>query len=158
MRGRMPAPQAGCIRLAVSQHEEGLVDMSAEENKALFLRFFEDAWSGRNPNDHEWIDEILVSFPDLEATPDKVLAAEDGHVVIVFTVTATHQGEYRGLVATGEPITFQGITVARMKDGKMVDEDAVATKMGGVMFGQIVGQNVETGWRVTTIGEANEAG
>ena len=61
MRGRTHAPQAGCIRLAVSQHEEGLVDMSAEENKALFLRFFDDAWTGRQQN--SWMDEIQAAFP-----------------------------------------------------------------------------------------------
>jgi hypothetical protein len=35
MRGRPPALQAGCIKLAVSLHDRGMTDMSAEENLAL---------------------------------------------------------------------------------------------------------------------------
>jgi predicted ester cyclase len=112
-----------------------------EQNKAEFLRFFEVVWSGRLPGDEEWMGEILTAFPDLKATPDRVLAAEGGHVVIMFTVTATHQGDYRGVPATGEPITFKGITVAQMENGKIVDEFFVATKMGAVMFGQTLDQD-----------------
>jgi predicted ester cyclase len=59
----------------------------------------------------------------------------------MFTVTATHQGDYRGVPATGEPITFKGITVAQMENGKIVDEFFVATKMGAVMFGQTLDQD-----------------
>ena len=109
--------------------------MSAEENKAVFLQVFEDVWGGRFPDD-EWSGEILAAFPDLKVTPDKVLAAEGGHVVIMFTATATHQGDYRGIAATGEPITFRGTTAARLENGKIVDEFAVTEKMGSVMFGQ----------------------
>ena len=120
--------------------------MSAEENKALFLRFFEDAWTGRNPEDHEWVDEILAAFPDLTVTPDKVLAAEDGHVVIMFTGTGTHQVDYRGVPATGEPTSFRGTTVVRVENGKLVDEFAATEKMGAVMFG-VTEWLDEVGWR-----------
>lgn len=117
--------------------------MSAQENKAVFLRFFDDVWANRVPDD-EWASEILDAFPDLKVTPDAVLAAEGGRVVIIFTGTGTHQKDFRGVPASGEPTTFQGITVARMEDGKIVDEFAVATKMGAVMFGQTLGYDHDT--------------
>ena len=115
---------------------EGNIDMSAEENRAVFLQFFEDVWGGRFPEDDEWLGEIRAAFPDFKVTPDKVLAAEGGHVVIMFTGTATHQGDYRGIPATGEPISFRGTTVARLEDGKIVDEFAATEKMGSVILGQ----------------------
>lgn len=34
----------------------------------------------------------------------------------------THQGNFEGIPATGEPIGFRGTTVARIENGKMVDE------------------------------------
>ncbi len=110
--------------------------MSAEGNKAVFLRFFEDVWGGRPPYDDAWIKEIQAAFPDLMATPDRVLAAEDDHVVILFTVTATHQEDYKGIPATGEPITFRGTTTARLENGQIVEEFPFLEKMGAVMIGQ----------------------
>jgi steroid delta-isomerase-like uncharacterized protein len=96
--------------------------MSAEENKALFLRFFEDAWGGRHPENAGWLGEIRAAFPDFKVTPDKVLAAEGGHVVIMFTGTGTHHGDYSGIPASGKPISFRGTTVARIENGKNVEE------------------------------------
>ncbi len=120
--------------------------MSAEENKTLFLRFFDDVWAGRDPDDENWpgdetwpgrpwMDEIRAAFSDLQATPDVVLAADD-HVVIIFTVTAVHRKDYRGIPASGKPITFRGSTTALFENGKIVDEFAFATKMGAVMLEQ----------------------
>ena len=118
--------------------------MSAEENKALFLRFFDDVWAGRIQDD-PWMDEIQAAFPDLKATPDRALVAKDAdendYVVVIFTVTAIHQGDYKGIPATGKPMTFRGTTVAQMENGKIVEEFAVAEKMGAVMFGQSLHQD-----------------
>ena len=104
--------------------------MSVEEdNKAVFLEFFNRAWSTGAP-EQGWIEEIRRSFPDLVVTPDTVLAAEGGHVVIMFTGTGTHQGDYKELPATGETVTFRGITVCRLENGKMVDEFACLDQAG----------------------------
>ena len=127
-----------------------LIDMSAEENKAVFLRYFEEAWAQRSEDDHragddQEMDEFHAAFGDLKATPDLVLAAEDDHVLIRFTVTAVHRKDYRGIPATGKPISWWGTTVARMENGKIVDEFAVAEKMGAVMFG-VTSWLDEVGW------------
>ena len=122
-----------------------LIDMSAEENKAVFLAYFEEAWAPRLADDQE-TDEFRVAFGDLKATPDLVLAAEDDHVLIRFTVTAVHREDYKGIPATGKPISFWGTTVARMENGKIVDEFAVAEKMGAVLFG-VTSWLEEVGWR-----------
>jgi hypothetical protein len=104
-------PRLGASNLAVRLDEkgridmsaEGNIDMSAEENRAVFLQFFEDVWGGRFPEDDEWLGEIRAVFPDFKVTPDKVLAAEGGHVVIMFTGTATHQGGYRDILPPANP-------------------------------------------------------
>ncbi len=103
--------------------------MSAQENKAQFLQYFEDVWGGKYPEDDEWLGGIHAAFPDFKITPDKVLAAEDDHVVIMFTVTGTFRGDYKGTPATGDPITFRGATMARMENGYPIGEFAVAEKL-----------------------------
>ena len=104
--------------------------MSAEENKAQFLQYFEDVWGGKYPEDDEWLGGIHAAFPDFKITPDKVLAAEDDHVVIMFTVTGTHREDYKGTPATGKLMTFRGATMARIENGRIVDEFAVVEKLG----------------------------
>ena len=51
--------------------------------------------------DYRWVPLSQIS-PNL---PNAVLAAEDDHVLIRFTVTAVHRKDYRGIPATGKPMT-----------------------------------------------------
>jgi predicted ester cyclase len=60
--------------------------------------------------------------------------------LVIFTVTAIHQGAYKSIRATGKPMTFRGTTVAQMENGKIVEEFAVAEKMAAAMFGQSLHQ------------------
>lgn len=91
------------------------------------------------------MDEIRAAFHDLKPTPDRVLVAkdadEDDYVVAIFTVTAIHQGDHKGIPATGKRMTFRGTAVAQLENGKIVEEFAVAEKTGAVMFGQSLHQD-----------------
>lgn len=60
------------------------------------------------------------AFPDLKITLDEVVASGD-LVASHFTCQATHLGDHLGLPATGTPVTFCGMSLARFKDGKIVE-------------------------------------
>lgn len=67
-----------------------------------------------------YIAAIRTGFPDFHvATED--LIAEGDKVAIRWIVTATHQGELMGIPATGKEVTWTGMTIWRLEDGKMVE-------------------------------------
>lgn len=123
--------------------------MTEEEksNETLVRRWFEDVWNQKRP---EVIDELLSpdciargmgpngtdlhgpegfksahtlfagAFPDLHITLDEVVAARD-LVATHFTCRATHSGDNMGVPATGRPVVFSGMTMARIQNGRVVE-------------------------------------
>jgi predicted ester cyclase len=49
------------------------------------------------------------------------IVAEGDRVVYRWTVHATHVGEVMGIQGTGTPITFGGIEIYRLRDGRIVE-------------------------------------
>ncbi|MDP9439212.1 MAG: ester cyclase [Actinomycetota bacterium] len=121
--------------------------MSAEENKALVRRIFEEGWNAGNlgvfdeaiapdyvlhdpsvPEDVVGIDGIkgfasafLHAFPDLHfSIEDQV--AEGDRVVTRWTSSATHQGELMGIAPTGNRTGVSGVTVGRISGGKLAED------------------------------------
>lgn len=121
--------------------------MSAEENKALVRRVFEEGWNAGNlgvfdeaiapdyvlhdpsvPEDVVGIDGIkgfasafLGAFPDLHfSIEDQV--AEGDRVVTRWTSSATHQGELMGIAPTGNRTEVSGVTVGRISGGKLAED------------------------------------
>src|SRR5947207_3881955 len=112
--------------------------MSAEANKALVRRFYEEVWGG---GDLDVADEVFVheyerhdfragdaapgaegqkqiaaafrtAFPDLTWEIDFILA--DGDLVAGrWTATGTHLGTWAGVEPTGRSMRFSGINVFR---------------------------------------------
>jgi len=119
--------------------------MSLEENKAIVRNWYE-AFNKRNlalayeliaPNyiNHtlqlrgredvkKSITMLIKGFPDLHTTIEDIIAEGD-KVWTLFTDTGTHTGEYRGLAPTGKKITFTGIRIWRIVDGKVVERTSV---------------------------------
>ena len=64
---------------------------------------------------------LLTAFPDLQRTVDFQFT-DDIHVVTRWTATATHQGEFMGIAATGKRFTLTGISIHRIAGGKIVEE------------------------------------
>jgi len=67
---------------------------------------------------------FFKDFPDTHATIDDI-AAEGDKVWSRSTVTGTHTGEYRGLPPAGKKITFTGVDICRVVDGKIVEAESV---------------------------------
>jgi steroid delta-isomerase-like uncharacterized protein len=122
--------------------------MTAEENKALARRLFEEGFSqGKVDVVDEVLDPNFVCYdpnsesgevrgadtikgeieyfrnavPDLTYTIEDQIA-EDDKVVTRYTVSGTHQGEFFGVAPTDKPIRMTGMSIDRFEDGKMVEE------------------------------------
>ncbi|MGH2535082.1 MAG: ester cyclase [Thermomicrobiales bacterium] len=115
--------------------------MSAEENKELVRRFFEEVW---NQADETAIDRYIAeqaagndpdfgagreafraqwrkwhaAFPDLHFQIDD-LVAEGNKVVTRWTLTGTHRGEFMGIPATGHAIRVAGTSLDRIEHGQI---------------------------------------
>ena len=62
--------------------------------------------------------EVRSSFPDWHVVADDMLAG-DGIVMKEWTITGTHEGEYRGVPPTGREIEFRGMAKDVIADGKV---------------------------------------
>ena len=65
------------------------------------------------------MDPFLTGLPDFEHVVDDIFSVGD-KVVVRFTITATHTGEFAGLTPTGKKISFTVMAVFR------IDEDKIA--------------------------------
>jgi predicted ester cyclase len=57
------------------------------------------------------------AFPDLHIALDEVIAEGD-RVVVRSTMTGTHDGEYKGIPATGRHVAAESAEIFRVVDGK----------------------------------------
>lgn len=121
--------------------------MSLGENKAEYTRFFDEVLNGRDldvldelndPNlvDHarsdprpelsdleaakESVAMLHRGFPDIKWTVDDMIAEGD-LVVARWTAHGTHGGEFLGIPPTGKEVSFGGIEIVRIVDGKGVE-------------------------------------
>ena len=121
--------------------------MSTTDNKNIIRHFVEEGLNKRNA---ALIDEVYSSdyvghdperpaprsiedlkmgmvgllgkvFPDAQYSIDG-LFAEDDIVVWHWTFRATHQGELMGIPPTGKTISFSGVNIFRVTDGKVIED------------------------------------
>ena len=119
--------------------------MSAEENKAIVRRIFEDIINNRDmkvvdelfatdyvfhgPGGHELhgpdafkqiISQPHTAYPDFHITAEDMIAEGD-KVVCRFTSQGTHKGMLRGIAPTNKQVKVTGIVIYRIVDGKIVE-------------------------------------
>ncbi len=120
--------------------------MSTETNKAICRRFLEQVYNEQRvdlvqeflakdlvqhiagsppvPSGLESFKQgltvALAAFPDIQLTYDDEIAEGD-KVVFRWTMTATHQGEFMGIPATGNQITRSGAAIYRLDNAKIAE-------------------------------------
>jgi predicted ester cyclase len=109
--------------------------VTAQENKAVVRRYFEEFHNGRESGILEEImvadlleptrqvtHMLLTAFPDYRLTIVEQIAGED-KVATVWTGSGTHQGQWEspaGTIApTGREVTWVGTTTLRLSGGKI---------------------------------------
>jgi steroid delta-isomerase-like uncharacterized protein len=75
---------------------------------------------------------LLAAFPDMRMDVEDLIASEDKTVARV-KVTATHQGEFMGVPATGTNIDVQLIDIMRFNSAGLVCEHWGVTDMLSLM-------------------------
>ncbi len=133
--------------------------MSTEDNKRLVRRFYDEVLNGKSfqvleelaTSDYQEHDmlpgqgaglaglrgrvELLMGALDSSFTIEDIIAEGD-RVVVRWTNSGTHVGEFAGIPATGKSFTIAGIDVYRMDGGKMaehwhvVDQLAMLQQLG----------------------------
>lgn len=64
--------------------------------------------------------QLLERFPDFHLVIEEQIAEGD-KVVTRVTFHGTHRGEYRGIPATGRSVSYGGVAIDRIQDGKVVE-------------------------------------
>ncbi len=120
--------------------------MQTEEIKALAYRFMDDwdkgktayvaeidemlapdvifhGWSGNDYGLKDYkqkCNELFNAFPDIHWTIEDMLVEGD-KVAVRYTMTGTNKGEFMGSHPTNKKVTFWGIDIHRVSDGKIVE-------------------------------------
>ena len=129
--------------------------MSAENNKALVRRFYDDAWNKHNPAvvdeiyAADWVDtsppipgipqtrdglkqfmgEYLRAYPDARITIEDQLVEGD-RVVTRWTGRGTQTGQLMELPPTGKKVAVPGVQIDRFSGGKIVESWTLFDQLG----------------------------
>jgi steroid delta-isomerase-like uncharacterized protein len=117
----------------------------SEQNKALARRFYEEVFNqkklgtidelcapdfvdhsampGQGPGAEgikQSFAEMVAGFPDLRVTVHDMIAEGD-MLVARFTLEGTHSGTLMGAAPTGKRVTWRGMDMVRIKNGRAVE-------------------------------------
>ena len=120
--------------------------MATEENKAAVRRYWEgfnahklDVWDEVCTPTHinhdpclpvpdadlqtikELIGGLQAAFPDLISSEEDLISEGD-KIVVRRTFRGTHKGEFMGVAASGNKVTFTGIFIDRLTGGKIEEQ------------------------------------
>ena len=76
-------------------------------------------------------------FPDMNITIENQVS-EGEWVVTVVMVTGTFREEWFGMKPTGQPITFHGVNVDRIRDGKIIEHGGAVNLLDPLMKAGVI--------------------
>jgi steroid delta-isomerase-like uncharacterized protein len=77
----------------------------------------------------KFVEMYASAFPGKRVTIEDEVAAGD-RVVVRWTMRGAHEGDLMGIPASGADVTFEGLTMYRFKDGKIVEEWTFGDMLG----------------------------
>lgn len=75
---------------------------------------------------------VRNTYPDLQLSIDHQIA-EGEWVATSITATGTHKGEWLGIKPTGKIITYTGVNINRVVDGKIIEHGGAANMLGPLL-------------------------
>jgi steroid delta-isomerase-like uncharacterized protein len=66
------------------------------------------------------IQYLKTAFPDMKMTIRDLIVDGD-RAVWRWTFTGTHRGEFAGIPATGRPVEYEGVSIERVRDGRIAE-------------------------------------
>lgn len=131
-----------------------MTDERVAENKALLRRFYKEVyvdwnmavadevispqftshdWPERGPTGpkafRDYYSALRAAVPDARYEVDDLIAERD-RVVVRWRLLGTHQGDFRGIAPSGQPITLKGIAIYRVEGGKLMERWVVSDLHG----------------------------
>jgi predicted ester cyclase len=128
--------------------------MSTEENKAVCDRMgeaigrgdfdaFDELMAPELPEEFkQGVSELRLAFPDYHGT-NEIQVAEGDMVANRFVAYGTHRGEFMGVAPTGRQVTFRGLSLDKVIDGKIVgsivemDLEDILEQIGAVVRAEL---------------------
>ena len=108
----------GDVDAGVETFAEDAVDHDPVPGQGPGREGFRDFWK-----------TITAAFPDAHIEPRHEVV-DDEHVVVAYTLTGTHEGEFAGIAPTGKSISINGIQIGRFEDGKIVERWGSSDELG----------------------------
>ena len=131
--------------------------MSTTENKLIIRRFIEEIINTGNidgieefiSSDYTEVHEgkryqigiqgakehilgVRQTYPDLKLTIQQQIA-EGEWVATCITAQGTQKGEWLGIEPTGKVLTYTGVNINRIKDGKIVEHGGATNMLGPLL-------------------------
>jgi predicted ester cyclase len=136
--------------------------MEKIDNKTIIRRFIEEVENtGDISKIHEYISEdyaeihdgkryeigiqgaidhvlgVRKVYPDLKLTIEHQIS-EGEWVVTIYSVTGTFEKEWFGMLPTGKPITYTGVNVDRIHDGKIIEHGGAANLLNPLLDAGVI--------------------
>ena len=108
----------GDVDAGVETFAEDSVDRDPAPGQGPGREGFRDFWN-----------TITAAFPDAHIEPRHEVV-DDEHVVVAYTLTGTHEGEFEGIAPTGRKISINGIQIGRFENGKIVERWGSSDELG----------------------------
>lgn len=105
--------------IALWEGDFSKLDLVADSVEVYHPAIPDTELQGRD-NFEAFLRSISTAYPDFDVTIDDLVAADDV-VMIEWTATGTHEGEFQDIPPTGREVTFTGMGKTRVVDGTMED-------------------------------------
>ena len=75
------------------------------------------------------VDRFLAAFPDLRFTVDDTVSEKD-KLVVSWTITGTHKGEFMGVSPTNKKVSISGITINEISNNRILESVVIWDALG----------------------------
>jgi len=75
------------------------------------------------------VERFLTGLPDLHFEVDDTITEKD-KLVVYWTITGTHRGEFLGVPPTNKKVSFSGITINQIRNGKIIESTVIWDGLG----------------------------